>query len=63
MTGIYAPAGEVVKIQLSEEDMEATGGITVHIGQALYNGQANNIWNARNVNRMPTLRRGINISL
>ena len=34
VTGIYAPAGEVIKIQISEKDMEATGGITVHIGQA-----------------------------
>lgn len=44
VTGVYAPAGEIIKIQLSEADMEATGGITIHIGQALYNGQANNIW-------------------
>lgn len=44
VTGVYAPAGEVIKIQISEEDMEATGGIAIHIGQALYNGKANNIW-------------------
>ena len=44
VTGLYAPAGEVIKIEMSEADMEATGGITVHIGQALYNGQSNNIW-------------------
>lgn len=47
VTGVYAPAGEVIKIQLSEADMEATGGLTIHIGQALYNGQANNIWTAK----------------
>lgn len=55
VTGLYAPAGEVIKIQLSEADMRATGGLIIHIGQALYNGQANNIWNARNFNRMPVI--------
>ncbi len=44
VTGVYAPAGEVIKIQLGEADMDATGGIVIHIGQALYNGKANNIW-------------------
>ncbi|MDE6849935.1 MAG: M60 family metallopeptidase, partial [Clostridia bacterium] len=44
VTGVYAPAGEVIKIQISEADMNATGGLTIHIGQALYNGQSNNIW-------------------
>ncbi len=44
VTGLYAPAGEVIKIEISQADMEATGGLTIHIGQALYNGQANNIW-------------------
>lgn len=56
VTGVYAPAGEVIKITLSEADMNATGGITIHIGQALYNGQANNIWTAKNqMNRMPVI--------
>ncbi|MDE7095231.1 MAG: hypothetical protein K2O23_01975, partial [Anaeroplasmataceae bacterium] len=44
ITGLYAPAGEVVKVEMSKEDMEATGGIIIHIGQALYNSKANNIW-------------------
>lgn len=48
VTGVYAPAGELIKITLSEEDMNATGGVVVHIGQALYNGKANNIWTAKN---------------
>lgn len=56
VTGLYAPAGEVIKIQLSEKDMEATGGITIHIGQALYNGKANNIWTAKNqMQRFPVI--------
>lgn len=54
VTGVYAPAGEVIKIEISEEDMIATGGITVHIGQALYNGQSNGIWTDKNsMPRMP----------
>ena len=56
ITGVYAPAGEVIKIQLSQEDMEATGGLKFHIGQALYNGKANNIWTAKNqMQRFPIL--------
>ena len=55
VTGIYAPAGEVITIKISQEDMEATGGITIHIGQALYNGQANNIWSGKGMPRMPHL--------
>ncbi|MCH5165326.1 MAG: M60 family metallopeptidase [Clostridiales bacterium] len=53
VTGIYAPAGEVITVKISKEDMDATGGITVHIGQALYNGQANNIWSGKAMPRMP----------
>ncbi|MDE5548878.1 MAG: hypothetical protein K2J13_01355, partial [Clostridia bacterium] len=56
VTGVYAPAGEVIKIEISEQDMQATGGITIHIGQALYNGKANNIWMEKNVmNRFPII--------
>lgn len=56
LTGMYAPAGEVLKVQLTEEDMNATGGVIIHIGQALYNRKANNIWTAKNaMNRMPVI--------
>ncbi len=56
VTGVYAPAGELIKIQLSDEDMTATGGIVIHIGQALYNGQANNIWETKGqMQRIPHL--------
>lgn len=56
VTGVYAPAGEVVKIQISEEDMNATGGLYIHIGQALYNGQSNNIWVDKNqMQRFPNI--------
>ncbi len=55
VTGLYAPAGEVLKIEISQADMQATGGIVVYMGQALYNSKANNIWNQRSINRMPTI--------
>ncbi len=53
ITGLYAPAGEVIKIEMSEEDLEATGGVTVYIGQVLASGNNNNIWIPREFNRMP----------
>ncbi|MCM1438472.1 MAG: M60 family metallopeptidase [Roseburia sp.] len=63
VTGIYAPAGEVIKIEISEADMEKTGGITIHIGQALYNGQANNIWADKGqMQRIPHLLNTMNVN-
>ncbi|MDE6060627.1 MAG: M60 family metallopeptidase, partial [Clostridia bacterium] len=55
VTGLYAPAGEVIKIELSGADMNRSNGIRVHIGQALYNQKANNIWTQRAINRMPVI--------
>ena len=34
ITGLYAPAGEVIKIEISEEDLANTGGFEVWIGNA-----------------------------
>ena len=34
ITGLYAPAGEVIKIEISEEDLTKTGGFNVFIGNA-----------------------------
>lgn len=63
LTGIYAPAGEVVKIKISSEDLAKTGGLVVYIGQALYNGQANNIWAAKGtMNRMPVILNQMTLS-
>ena len=63
VTGVYAPAGEVIKIQISEEDMNATGGLTIHIGQALYNGQSNNIWVAKGqMQRFPNILNTMNVN-
>ncbi len=62
ITGLYAPAGEVVKIEISEENLENMGAVTVLIGQALANGQANDIWMARDFNRMPVILNKFTIS-
>ncbi len=63
VTGVYAPAGEIIKIQISEADMNATGGLTIHIGQALYNGQANNIWTAKGqMQRFPIILNTMNVN-
>lgn len=63
VTGLYAPAGEVVKVEISAADMEATGGIIFHIGQALFNGKANNIWAAKNaMNRFPVIMNTMHVT-
>lgn len=56
ITGLYAPAGEVVKIEISQEDLEKTGGLIVSVGQISIINKNNNIWKARNdFSRMPNL--------
>ena len=56
ITGLYAPAGEVIKIELSKEDLEKTGGVKIEMGQYSQNNELNNIWQARNdFSRMPVL--------
>lgn len=56
ITGLYAPAGEIVEIKLSKEVLEATGGVKIEIGQYSQNNELNNIWQARNdFSRMPHL--------
>lgn len=63
VTGVYAPAGEIIKIEMSEADMNATGGITIHIGQALYNGQSNNIWADKGqMQRFPNILNTMNVN-
>lgn len=63
VTGVYAPAGEIIKITISEADMNATGGLTIHIGQALYNGQSNNIWAAKGqMQRFPNVLNTMNVN-
>lgn len=56
LTGLYAPAGEVITIEMSKEDLEKTGGVKIEIGQYSQNNQLNNIWKARDdFKRMPEM--------
>lgn len=56
ITGLYAPAGEVITVNISEDDLAKTGGVKIEIGQYAQNNQLNNIWQARNdFSRMPLL--------
>lgn len=56
ITGLYAPAGEVIKIELSDEDLIKTGGVKIEIGQYSENNQLNNIWAKRDdFSRMPLM--------
>lgn len=57
VTGIYVPAGEVVKIEISESDLAAIGGeLLVYVGQVSHRNNINNIWKARNdFSRMPVI--------
>lgn len=55
ITGLYAPAGEVITVTMSEDDLAKTGGVRIYIGQALANGQANGIWLAKDFVRMPVI--------
>ena len=44
VTGLYAPAGEEVKIEMSKAGLEKTGGLIVYIGQVSHRNNLNNIW-------------------
>lgn len=55
ITGLYAPAGEVIKLTISKSDLDNIQSFYVYIGATLANGQANNIWLARDFNRMPVI--------
>ena len=56
ITGLYAPAGEVVKIEISQDDLEKTGGLIISFGQTSIINKNNNIWKARNdFSRMPSI--------
>lgn len=56
ITGLYAPAGEVVKIEISQEDLDSIGGMTVFIGQVCQRNYISTIKTTRNdITRMPTI--------
>ncbi len=63
ITGLYAPAGEVIKIEMTQEDLDKTGGVIVAIGQLSQNNEINNIWaSASSFNRMPLIANKMNVS-
>lgn len=62
ITGLYAPAGEVVRVELSESDLAATGGLTVYIGQVFSGGGGNDIAVGRDFNRMPALSNAMTVT-
>lgn len=63
ITGLYAPAGEVIKIEMSEENLNNIGSLTVVVGQTSHRNINNNIWKARNdFSRMPNIGNIMKIS-
>lgn len=54
-TGLYAPAGEVIKIRVSESDLTKMGTLHIEIGQIFQNGKANAITAAKSFVRMPII--------
>lgn len=64
VTGLYAPAGEVVKMEISEEDLAAMGGsFTVVVGQVSHRNNVNNIWKARDdFSRMPVVANKLTVT-
>lgn len=55
ITGLYAPAGEVIKLTISKEDLNNIDSFYIYVGATLANGQANNIWLAKDFVRMPVI--------
>lgn len=58
ITGIFAPAGEVIKIEISAEDLSAVGELIVSVGQCTHRNLANSInqpTDAYTFKRMPNM--------
>lgn len=56
ITGIFAPAGEVIKIEISEEDLESVGELMVTVGQCTHRNILNSIPNTKTTYvRMPNM--------
>ncbi len=62
LTGLYAPAGEVIKIEISEEDLAKTGGLTVIMGEVAGRNNENVIPVTTVYNRMPYLANKMNVT-
>ena len=62
LTGLYIPAGEIAKLEISQEDLYNIGSLTVYVGQVAHRNTINNIWSARNdFSRMPTIVNSIKV--
>ena len=62
VTGLYAPAGEVVKIELSEDDLLAAGGeLLICVGQVSHRNNINNIWKEKDFVRMPVIANKLSV--
>ena len=62
LTGLYIPAGEIAKLEISQEDLDNIGSLTVYVGQVAHRNTINNIWSARNdFSRMPTIVNSIKV--
>ena len=55
ITGLYAPAGEVIKIEISQEDLDKVGGLSILIGSASPRNFYTTIKTNREIKRMPTI--------
>ena len=63
ITGLYAPAGEVISLTVDEAGLEASGGFKVFIGQVFSDGSANILLkNSDAVNRMPIIANAMNLT-
>lgn len=62
LTGLYAPAGEVIKIEISQADLDRTGGLDVIIGMSTGRNQTNDIEVVKTFNRMPKLQNKMAVS-
>ena len=63
LTGLYAPAGEVIKIELSADDFKKLGSFEVVIGQSTNRGNTNDITSTgHRYIRMPYLTNRMTIS-
>ena len=62
LTGLYAPAGEVIKIEISEADLAKTGGLVVIIGMSSGRNHTNDIENTKTYSRMPKLQNQMSVN-
>lgn len=62
ITGLYAPAGEVLTLIMTQSDFEASGGLKVYVGPTFADGSANIISSRKAYNRMPCISTAMNLN-